>query len=101
MTAAQAFGACIKQGGAALPASVAADAGTQQVLAACAAERATLDAQFEAWVAGPTFPEAGRATAREQYKAQMSSVRTQVAGMITSRRAAPDPAPRPTPAPGK
>ena len=97
ITAAQRFGACVKQGSIALPGTIMPEAGAQQVLAGCAAQRTALDARFEAWVANSNFPEAGRAMAREQYRAQMATVNTQVAEGIRKGRATPAPAPSPTP----
>ena len=99
IAAAQTFGNCVKQGSMALPASVTPEAGAQQALAGCAAQRTALDARFEAWVASPGFPEAGRAQAREQYQAQMATVNTQVADGIRKARATPAPAPSPAPTP--
>lgn len=91
IAAAQAYGDCMKIAGPKVPATMTPEAGAQQMLTECAAKKTELDARFEAWVASPTFPEAGRAMAREQYKAQMANVPTQVADGIRKSRGAPAP----------
>lgn len=102
-TAAQAYGECLKQGGAAAPASVTPEAAAQQVVAGCAAQRAALDSQFDAWISATGMPADSRDAARAQYTARMSGVPAQVAENIRAARAraAPTPTPTPTPTPGK
>lgn len=91
--AAQAFGQCLGAGSQALPATVAPEAGAPQVLAGCATQKAALEARFEAWISGPTFPEAGRSIARQQFATQMGLAEGQIAEGIRRGRAAPAPAP--------
>ena len=106
MTAAQAFGQCLGGKIGASPATVAPEAASRQALAGCATQKATLQTTFETWVAGPTFPPAGRTEARAQFKAQMDGLETQIASQIRETRtqaapAAPAPAATPTPAPAR
>lgn len=99
---AQAFGQCVGQASGALPATVTPEAGAKQALAACAAQKATMEQRFESWVAGPNFPEAGRPIAREQFRTQIAGVETQIADDIRRARATPagaTPAPATTAAP--
>ena len=95
--AAQAFGQCIGQTSQALPATTAPEAGAKQALAGCATQKTTLETRFETWVSGPGFPEAGRATAREQFRTQMAGVEPQIAERLRTARAAPAPTATPTP----
>lgn len=103
IAAAQAFGACVKQTTAAIPATVTPQAGAQQAVTTCAAQRAALDASFEAWVSSPAFPAAGRQIARDRYQEEMAQISTKIAdGIIEGRAAAaPAPAASPSPTPGK
>jgi hypothetical protein len=102
ITAAQAFGQCVGKSAGTAPAATTPEAAAKQSLVTCAAERTAMDTRFDAWVASPGFPEAGRASAREQYKAQMSGVETQIATKIREGRAsAAAPKPNATPTPTK
>ncbi len=101
IAAAQAYGECMKVAGPKVTAAMTPEAGAQQMLTECAGRKVDLDARFEAWVASPGFPEAGRDMAREQYKAQMANVPAQVADGIRQSRAKAAPAATPTPTPGK
>lgn len=92
-TAAQTYGECLKQGSAAPPASAKPEVAAQAVLAGCAAQRAALDAQFEAWIAGSGMPGPARDEARAQYSARMDGVSGQAAGTIRAARGAAAPAP--------
>lgn len=93
IAAAQAFGSCVGTKGQSAPASVTPEAAAKQALAACATEKAALEGSFETWVASPSFPAAGRAEARTQFKAQMEGLEAQIATKFREARA-------PTPAPG-
>jgi hypothetical protein len=87
--AAQAFGQCLQGGAAKLAATITPEAGATQVVAGCAQQRTDLDAQFEVWISGSGFPEAGRMIAREQFQAELKQVESQVADGIRRGRAAP------------
>ena len=104
MAAAQTFGQCIGTKSLAVPKMATPEAAAHTAVAACATERSALDARFETWVSGPTFPVQGRDMAHQQYKAQMTGLEAQVAAKIRESRAnatapAPAPSPAPTPAP--
>jgi len=100
MAAAQAFGQCIGTGASALARTVTPEAGARQVTTGCAAQKQALDAQFETWISGPTFPAAGRDMARQQFKAQMDGMEPNLAERIRSARAgAASATPQPTPTP--
>lgn len=91
MAAAQAFNGCLGKGVAVLPATVVPTTGAQQVIAGCTAQRAAIDAQFEALIGRPSVPAASRDQARAQYQAQMDQLPAQLATAIAQRGAAPKP----------
>lgn len=100
IAAAQAFGRCVGSKGQAAPATITPEAAAKQALAACATEKAALEGGFESWVSSPSFPAAGRAEARAQFRAQLDGLETQVANKFSeARAAAPTPVPAPTPTP--
>ncbi|WP_425229380.1 hypothetical protein [Sphingomonas sp.] len=103
MTAAQAFGQCLSGKVAAAPATTTPEAAAHQAVTGCTAEKATLAARFDSWVASPSFPAAGRAQAHQQFDGQMNDLETTIAGQIRQGRsqagAATAPAPAPTAAP--
>lgn len=99
ITAAQAFGQCLSTGVAGVAATVTPEAGAHQVVTGCEGQRGALETQFEAWVSGPNFPEAGREAARAKFKEQIGAVEPAIANEIRTNRAAPAPAPSPTPKP--
>lgn len=102
--AAQAFGQCVSTGASALPATVTPEAGAKQTLSGCQAQKTALETRFEAWISGPGFPEAGRATAREQFRIQIAGVEPQLVERIRAARATtptPPPAANPAPTPSR
>jgi hypothetical protein len=103
ITAAQGFGQCISRNSAAAPATATPEAAAKTVLAGCATEKASMSAQFEAWIASDSFPAAGRDMARQQFAGQMNNLEPQVAARIREARAAQTTAPAapaaPAPAP--
>lgn len=94
-TAAQAYGDCLKQGIAAVSPSVTPEVAAPQVIAGCTAQRTTLDAQFDTWIAGTGMPDAARDAARAQYTARMNGVTAHVTENIRAARTATKPAPPP------
>lgn len=102
--AAQAFGQCVSTGASALPATVTPEAGAKQTLSGCQAQKTALETRFEAWISGPGFPEAGRATAREQFRIQIAGVEPQLVERIRAARATtptPPPAANAAPTPSR
>ena len=99
IAAAQGFGQCIQSGAISLPASVTPEAGATQLLAGCSQQRTALETQFEGWVSGPNFPEAGRTIAREQFRSQLGQAEAMIASQIRQSRAAPGPSATPAPTP--
>lgn len=99
IAAAQAFGQCVGTKAQTQPATATPEAAAHVAFVGCTAERTALDTRFEAWVASTGFPEAGRARAREQYKAQMAAAEGQIAAKICEGRAGTTaPVPSATPA---
>lgn len=95
---AQGFGQCIGKNTAQVPTTVTPEAAAKQALTACATEKAAMEGRFDAWVATPSFPEAGRATAREQFRTQLGAAEVEIANKIRAARVAAS-MPKPAPAP--
>lgn len=93
--AGMAFGQCVQTGVSAVPATVTPEAGATTVLAGCSTQRAALEQAAQALLA--TVPEANRAAAQTQIRAQLDAIPAQVADGIRQTRAAAA-APAATPA---
>lgn len=85
----EAFGRCLENAVGQTPGSLTPEAGAAQVLAACAEQKRTMDAQFEAWIASESFPAADRDAARRQHRDQIGEMERQVADWIRFMRASP------------
>lgn len=85
---AQAFGRCLGANASKLPATVEAEPGAKQIVAACADQMAAMKGRFEAWITGPGFPEAGRGPAREELNKQLAGVEPQLVAKIRQSRSA-------------
>jgi len=93
IAASQAFGQCIGTEVGKIAPATTPEAGARQTVAACTAQRTAMDGQLEAWITGPTFPEADREKARAGYREQIGKVEAQVAAGLRSSRAASAPTP--------
>jgi hypothetical protein len=82
---AQAFAQCVQAGIAGVPASVTPEAGATTVLGGCATQFQALRQAAEAMIA--TMPADQQAAARDQMRTQIAAAQTQVAGLISRRRA--------------
>lgn len=89
MQAVQGLGECVENSVQAAAATVAPETVAAQALSSCGPQRAALDAAFEAWVASPAFPEAGKAIAREQFRTRMAGAPAALTEDIRRRRSAP------------
>jgi hypothetical protein len=92
-----AFGQCLGRTAQQAPPTATPEAAAHQAVAGCATERAAMDARFESWISGPSFPADKRDLARSQYKAQLSGVEAQISAQLNTQRAAATPAPAPAP----
>ena len=82
---AQVFAQCVQAGIAAVPAAVTPEAGATTVLGGCATQFQALQQAAEAMIA--TMPADQQAAARDQMRSQIAAAETQVAGLISRRRA--------------
>lgn len=83
--AAQAFGQCIGAGLQGLAATVTPEAGAATVLSGCATQRQELERVADGFIA--SLPEAERAAARDQMRAQLGQIQPQITEAIRRRRA--------------
>jgi len=93
IAASRAFGQCIGTEVGKIAPATTPEAGARQTVTACTAQRTAMDDQLEAWITGPTFPEADRDKARAGYREQIGKVEAQVAAGLRSGRTAEAPTP--------
>ena len=91
IAAAEEFGRCGEGGVEQTPATVTPEATAAQAIAACSTQKAALETEFEAWVAGPDFPEANRDMARQQFRSQIGTAEAQLAEQIRQQRSGAQP----------
>lgn len=104
IAAAQALGECLKlavQPGGAAAGEAVPEAAARLALATCSGAKVALATRFDAWIASPAFPEAARASARQQFREQMDGLEARLAremrAALAARAGAPVAAPTPTP----
>jgi hypothetical protein len=88
MQAAQHYGDCIGNAVGAAGTTVAPEAAAAQALSSCRQQRSALETAFDAWLDSPAFPEAGKAEAREQFRARLAGAQTELADQIRRSRSA-------------
>lgn len=89
--AAQGFGQCVGTHAKGSDGKATPEVAATAALAACRTQQTAMEQRFEAWISLPSFPEAGRAIAREQMRTQMAGLPAKVAGDIRAARAAAPP----------
>lgn len=87
-SAATEFGQCIGDASVSAPGAIDPASVAKRAIAICKAKRSALDAEFVAWVDGPQFPAADRATAHLNYEKNMANLSNDITAAVRKRRRA-------------